>query len=1120
MPVGAASGGPSESQDSPPRSTLDPGLSSETAENTGPVVRAKPSSTPVHHKRRNNNRSNGGMKAMANPRGGTTKTGTSTPVRSTTAVIKENAALTARVAELEAALAASEALLQEVQKSAPMEASLAKESKEKKKAGQDPRRIKEEQAKKRVNGGAVGRKLDVGSKAAPRISGLRRVRSKPQVKRQQGQSQSKSMLAEADRFRATGLLPPSAIAIDLRADRMSIGPKLLALDEAKIELEELAAVEIPRVEVIEFGRVADVLHNHRSRAAFRVAEFEKLVVADEQDLHNAEQHFEEVVRPRATAQIVAAVATGVTKYAAVVDKADVQLPPAAASSSSSPSATRTPAAPAGSLAAASQMSSTTSSSSTPPTISSIPLVSTRSSRDACSAILAELGNVAPLTKDAQVHVVINSTFVDAIVVGPCSKVSQEGQYNLLVFEENTYWLKDYTAGFTRRATFPRSAIYSDGSGQLMQTLPESCFGATSKDGASVDAVKRAQEDPTGPGYALVLLGFGEANKSEFSSILNDISAAAQESVPAPTTTNSTSTTFARKGSLAGPQQEEVEKAQIGSVKTLEAAARKAKYKYKGSYARVGDVLRGTIACKSFIGVRASIVAVFAHAGIEVVRFKDRMHRCFDAPLKSGGYRDILINAKMKSTGMLAEIQITLKSILKIKNAGTKHAFDVTRLVAASNKVEGALTDTALKKIESGLVTYVDVGGAMFPINNERIIPVFSSKTCFLRVLACDAVPNLKGIRLDVLLTDDVLAQIGPTIEELGFNDCGMVGEIPSKLWSTCKNLTEVRMRDNKGLFGDATGRAGASAVAECNRLKVVDFEGNVELDTSELWKGIMMGCRNIEFVSLASTMLSGTIPSKIGKSTALKWLHLGETTLDGSIPKEIGKCTSLEVLWLAKTQISGGIPNELSHCVALEKLGLQHTNISGHILPDIGKCSALKELHLHNTHISGPLPKTIGKCVSLEFLSAFNSKISGTIPLEIGQCIALKEVYLNNSKISGAITSGISKCVQLKYLYLFNTQITGKIPKDIGKCEALEKLDLNNTHITGNIPTEIGNCASLRQLLLSNCKLTGAIPVEALAKCVYLKSIALRGNNLDGAADVNKSALKEALQNQRCSVVC
>ena len=251
----------------------------------------------------------------------------------------------------------------------------------------------------------------------------------------------------------------------------------------------------------------------------------------------------------------------------------------------------------------------------------------------------------------------------------------------------------------------------------------------------------------------------------------------------------------------------------------------------------------------------------------------------------------------------------------------------------------------------------------------------------------------------------------------------MVGEVPSKLWTSCNQLTEVRFEVND-LTGDALGGAGADVLAECKRLKLVNFGWTYDLDTSELWKGIMAWCRK-----------------------SIVYVHLGGTRCTGPIPTEIGNCVALEVLWLNKTQITGPIPAE------------------------IGNCVSVKILHLNETQISGSIPTTIGNCIALE------------------------------------------------QLRLYQTQITGPIPTEIGNCVALKELSLSSTQITGRIPTEIGNCVALEKLWLRNCKLTGAIPVDALAKCTHLKEAYLGGNQFDGDAEANKSALKATLPDG-CKVAC
>ena len=169
------------------------------------------------------------------------------------------------------------------------------------------------------------------------------------------QPQTTSFRADAAKFRATGVLPPSIIETDVAAGRGAMGPKILATKDAKAELVELNAVEIPV-----YSRHYDPLKNHRTRAAHRVKQADKRVAAAGKILRSTEEHFN-AIRPRAAAQIMAAVVAGTARYENAVEQADVAiedaLPPPAAQSADAAPASRS------------------------------------SSRDACSATLAELGNV-------------------------------------------------------------------------------------------------------------------------------------------------------------------------------------------------------------------------------------------------------------------------------------------------------------------------------------------------------------------------------------------------------------------------------------------------------------------------------------------------------------------------------------------------------------------------------------------------------------------------------------------------------------------------------------------------------------------------------------------------------
>lgn len=321
------------------------------------------------------------------------------------------------------------------------------------------------------------------------------------------QRKATAFRVDAATFLATGIVPPKYVEKDVSSGKGAVGPKTMAKQDAEAELVEIKAVEMPDEEK---------LTNQRTHAEYKVEEGQKNLAAAAKALRSTEVHFN-AIRPKAAAQIAAAVVAGTVQYASAVEQADVAIEHAVPP----PAAQFADAAPA----------------------------SGSSSRDACSATLAELGNTGPLAKDAKVQVVVNNAFVDAIVVGRSARAGAAatpnvrdsssaagGRWDVLVFEENLNWWDNYTAGFTRASTLPRADIYG-GDSKIKHALPESCFqvfsgagGSEGGDGAAaaaaVKAVQHAQCDHTDPGYALILLAYGEENLAEFTRILKDVASTA------------------------------------------------------------------------------------------------------------------------------------------------------------------------------------------------------------------------------------------------------------------------------------------------------------------------------------------------------------------------------------------------------------------------------------------------------------------------------------------------------------------------------------------------------------------------------------------------------------------
>ena len=84
-------------------------------------------------------------------------------------------------------------------------------------------------------------------------------------------------------------------------------------------------------------------------------------------------------------------------------------------------------------------------------------------------------------------------------------------------------------------------------------------------------------------------------------------------------------------------------------------------------------------------------------------------------------------------------------------------------------------------------------------------------------------------------------------------------------------------------------------------------------------------CRNAgtysgERLSLRSSNLYGSIPTKIGLVTTLELLDLSSNQLEGTLPTEVGKLTRLLSLNVAHNRLDGSVPTELGRLCQLQQL--------------------------------------------------------------------------------------------------------------------------------------------------------------------------------------------------------
>lgn len=217
--------------------------------------------------------------------------------------------------------------------------------------------------------------------------------------------------------------------------------------------------------------------------------------------------------------------------------------------------------------------------------------------------LRAAGNVGPLVAGAEVEVLEAGQFVRAKVG---ARAAGNG-YTLRRWTEVTFLGDEHTAGYAdapnaTAAPTPRASLYG-GQPKPVQVLAP----------GSGSSELPAETDPA---FLALLARQCAGAKPGFDAACAAVAAAAPGAV-----------------FVDAP------------IKGLDRAAQKTMEKYKGRYSLVTDLLRGTIRCSDPDEMCSVLEALTASPELEVVRFKDRMCRAFDAALLTSGYRCVTATAQ-------------------------------------------------------------------------------------------------------------------------------------------------------------------------------------------------------------------------------------------------------------------------------------------------------------------------------------------------------------------------------------------------------------------------------------------------------------------------------------------
>ncbi|KAJ1446765.1 hypothetical protein M885DRAFT_545339 [Pelagophyceae sp. CCMP2097] len=227
----------------------------------------------------------------------------------------------------------------------------------------------------------------------------------------------------------------------------------------------------------------------------------------------------------------------------------------------------------------------------------------------------------------------------------------------------------------------------------------------------------------------------------------------------------------------------------------------------GDYSGLKDLARCSISCADVLAVERCLAHLAQHA--DVVRVKDRLSALrfdargaevpggYDAALKAGGYRDMLLNVRIDvggGDGHVAEVQIHLAPFLDIKQHQGGHAcYEMSRSLRASDvdvwKVQGEPAQRDLDRVRDGVTLQLSCANAV----TDRV-PRALCAGANCRLVDVVLSDNRLGVSLADLLG---AAPICPSLRRLVLNNCDLTGPVDARLLCGLAALQVALLHSNR-----------------------------------------------------------------------------------------------------------------------------------------------------------------------------------------------------------------------------------------------------------------------------------------------------------------------------------
>ncbi|CAI7761075.1 unnamed protein product [Closterium sp. NIES-53] len=296
----------------------------------------------------------------------------------------------------------------------------------------------------------------------------------------------------------------------------------------------------------------------------------------------------------------------------------------------------------------------------------------------------------------------------------------------------------------------------------------------------------------------------------------------------------------------------------------------------------------------------------------------------------------------------------------------------------------------------------------------------------------------------------------------------LTGTIPDSLFS----LTSLIVLDLRGNFITGTIPAGFSRLTNLRLLSLGVNQLSGPIDP-------LTNFPRLQYLFLDQNLFNTSIPSDIGKLTALRLLDLDTNSFYGNIPSSMGNMAQLKDMVLRFNQLSGSIPDSFSRLQNLSRLIVDGNHLTGSIPEWFGTLSSLRTLILQYNALNGSIPASLASLQQLDVLFLTANHLSGSIPAALGDLLSLQHLRLGVNQLSGSIPTAIGKLTNLLGLEMFGNQLQGTLPSTLQSLSKVQYLSLAFNQLSGPVDLIIRGMKNATTLHLHVNQFSGRLPSPA-----------------------------------------